>query len=327
MQQTVDNIRLEFFELIFGDEDGRICIATIHKDRGKTSFKRFFFEWPIAQAELLGFIASKEKAHDVYFSTAIFSVSKAKKEFARPTKIVWADLDTCKPEDVSPTPPIVLETSPGRFHALWTLTGFVIPEIAEGYARSLTYQYAPNGSDKSGWDIGQLLRVPLTKNFKKEYQQTGGTYPTVEVVRMLDLPVPDEVFEALPVPEGQSNGSVVDVGMPDVSSLPKAEDMIQRHWPNIENQHAYLDLFENEPDTSDDWSKKQWRLIHLSLEAGMTPAETFAVARAAKCNKYARDNRPDRYLWLEVQKAYARQLVIASHSVAAETFTMPVIYK
>ena len=327
MQHTVDNVRLEFFELIFGDEEGRLCIATIHKDRGKTSFKRFFFEWPLAQAELLAFIASKEKAHDVYFSTAIFSRSQAKKEFARPTKIVWADLDTCKPEDVSPTPPIVLETSPGRFHALWTLIGFVQPEIAEGYARNLTYQYATEGSDKSGWDIGQLLRVPLTHNFKKEYQAVGGEYPTVEVVRMLDLPVPDEVFEALPVPAGQSNGSVIDVGMPDLDSLPVAEDVIQHHWPMIEEQSAYLELFEEEPDTDDDWSKKQWRLIHLSLEAGMTPAETFVVTKAAKCNKYARDNRPDRYLWMEVQKAHGKQRVIASYSTAAETFTMPKIYE
>ena len=214
MQQTVENIRLEFFELIFGDEEGMLCIATIHKDRGKTSFKRYFFNWPIAQTELLAFIASKEKAHDVYFSTAIFSRSQAKKEFARPTKIVWADLDTCKPEDVSPTPPIVLETSPGRFHAMWTLIGFVQPEIAEGYARNLAYQYAPNGSDKSGWDIGQLLRVPLTHNFKKEYQAVGGDYPVVEVVRMLDLPVPDEVFEALKMARSLRFGVTVTVSVP-----------------------------------------------------------------------------------------------------------------
>lgn len=327
MQHTVDNVRREFFELIFSDEEGRLCIATIHKDRGKTSFKRYFFEWPIAQAELLAFIASKEKAHDVYFSTALFSRSQAKKEFARPTKIVWADLDTCNPDDVSPKPPIVLETSPGRYHALWILIGFVQPEIAEGYARNLTYQYATDGSDKSGWDIGQLLRVPLTKNFKKEYQAVGGEYPTVEVVRMLDLPVPDAVFEGLPVPDGHSNGSTIDVGMPDLDSLPKAEDVIQQHWPNIDDQNVYLDLFETEPDTSDDWSKRQWRLIHMSLEASMTPAEAFVVTKAAKCNKYARDNRPDRYLWLEVQKAYARQRVINSNFVAAETFTMPKIYE
>jgi len=327
MQQTVEKLRREFFELIFGDEEGMLCIATVHKDRGKSSFKRTFFEWPKSQAELLAFISSKEKASDVYFSTAIFSRSTAKKEFARPTKIVWADLDTCKPEDVSPTPPIVLETSPGRFHAMWTLVGFVQPEIAEEYARNLTYQYAPNGADKSGWDIGQLLRVPLTHNFKKEYQAVGGAYPTVEVVRMLDLPVPDEVFESLPVPEGVPNGSVIDVGMPDLSSLPKAEDVIKRHWQSIEDGNVYLDLFETEPDTSDDWSKRQWRLIHLSLEAGMTPAEAFVVTKAAKCNKYARDNRPDRYLWLEVQKAHDRQRNIAINTAAATTFTMPKIYE
>lgn len=328
MQHTVEKLRLEFFDLIFGDEEGKLCIATKHKDRGKVSFKRFFFDWPKQQAEMLTFISSKEKASDVYFSTALFSRSTAKKEFARPTKIVWADLDTCKPEDVSPSPPIVLETSPGRFHALWTLVGFVPPEVAEGYARSLAYRYAPEGADKNGWDIGQLLRVPLTHNFKKEYQATGGEYPTVEIERMLDLPVPDEVFESMPPPDNaRRNGSLIDVGMPDLDTLPAADDVIKQFWIAIDDQRAYLDLYETEPDSHDDWSKRQWRLIHMSLEAGMSPAEAFAVVRSAKCNKYARDNRPDRYLWLEVQKANSRHRVIASYATASETFTMPVIYK
>jgi len=210
---------------------------------------------------------------------------------------------------------------------MWTLVGFVQPEIAEEYARNLTYQYAPNGADKSGWDIGQLLRVPLTTNFKKQYQAVGGAYPTVEVVRMLDLPVPDEVFESLPIPEGVPNGSAVDVGMPDVDHLPKAALVVERYWTLIENQPAFLDLFEITPETSDDWSKRQWRLIHMSLEAGMSTAETFAVVRAAKCNKYARDNRPERYLWLEVQKANNRQNYRASYALASENFIMPTIYE
>jgi hypothetical protein len=46
-----------------------------------------------------------------------------------------------------------------------------------------------------------------------------------------------------------------------------------------------------------------WRLINTCLEAGMDVDETFSVALTAKCNKYARDNRPISYLWREVKKA------------------------
>jgi ribosomal protein S25 len=44
----------------------------------------------------------------------------------------------------------------------------------------------------------------------------------------------------------------------------------------------------------------------LLFETGMDRSQVFAVARAAKCNKYARDGRSDKLLWKEVCRAYAK---------------------
>jgi hypothetical protein len=44
----------------------------------------------------------------------------------------------------------------------------------------------------------------------------------------------------------------------------------------------------------------------MAFEAGFTREEAFVIARNAKCNKYARDNRSEKLLWKEVCRAHAR---------------------
>lgn len=319
MPSTVDDVRLQFFDLLFGDEEGYICIAHHHKAKPKSELKRSFFEWPTQRSEVAAFITQKSVANDVWFATCLFDRSRALKEYAIRTRIVPADLDTCDPETVTPNPPVVLQTSPGRWQAMWLLDDFVDPEIASDYAKRIAYKYQDEGADTGGWDIGQLLRVPYTTNFKKDYGQ-----PEVELERVMDLPVPASIFEEMPVPV-PVNGDVPLTQSPIPDELPDAELVIKRHWQNITEQTAFTDLHEEVPDEDADWSKMMWRLINMCFEAGMTVAETFVVARTAKCNKYVRDNRPERYLWHEVQKASAKHQRVSKIVNKIEEFNMPLI--
>jgi len=69
----------------------------------------------------------------------------------------------------------VVETSPGRRHLFWRL-GHPLPAgAAEALNRRFTYAA---GADRSGWELGQLLRPPGTRNFK---------YRTAAAVRLLEL--------------------------------------------------------------------------------------------------------------------------------------------
>jgi hypothetical protein len=327
MPPVIDDVRADFFELIFGDEEGMLCIASTHKIRGRESFKRYFFRWPHQTKEMLDFIEQKEKHHNVWFSTALFDRSEAKKQYARPTKIVWADLDTCDPNSIAPSPPIIMESSPGRWQALWTLDAYIEPEIAEDYAKRIAYAYQKDGADVSGWDIGQLLRVPYTHNYKSEYMQIGGDAPQVDLTRFVDMPVPLTIFESIELPQnGTVPKSAIEMPAPDVDTLPDPQTVIQRYFVHISDQPRFMDKFENAPDEEEDWSGIMWNMINMCFEAGMDEKETYAVVRVAACNKYIRDNRPDRYLWYEVLKCKAMYVRIGEFKVESTTFNMPPIY-
>ena len=100
------------------------------------------------------------------------SAKKRVKANAIPQNLVWADLDTCRPEQLEHPPQCVIESSPHRFQAIWKLDRKIDPLIAEDYSKRLAYYYADMGVDKSGHDITQLLRVPDTHNFKYQMDET-----------------------------------------------------------------------------------------------------------------------------------------------------------
>ena len=323
---AIKDVRSDFFELVFGDEDGIVCIATAHKVRGKDSFRRFFFEWPREQANMYAFIEQKEKHHNVWFSVTLFDRREAKKPYARPTRIVWADLDTCDPETVDPQPPIIMESSPGRYQAIWTLDGYVDPVIAEEYSRRIAYKYSNNGADVSGWDIGQLLRVPYTHNFKPEYQEPGDIYPVVDLPRLLSgIDATPDVFESIEKPADAAT-TTYDIDQPADDKLPDVQQTIAKHIASIDDPPKFMERMEDDPDEEADWSSLMWNLINMCFEAGMDEFETFAVCRESKVNKYRRDNRPERHLWLEVLKVKHRFERMGEYQIEATTFTMPKIY-
>jgi hypothetical protein len=174
----------------------------------------------------------------------------------------------------------------------------VIPvEVAEDYSKRIAYNYKQDGADPSGWDLTQLLRVPFTTNFKYHEKPlitlaTGGS--------LTEIPVTD--FEEVPeAPHPDLPEGVEEVGVPITSELPDADQIIYKYQSWLER--SFYELYESEPSTENDWSARMWKLINLCFEAGMEREEVYAIGLRAKCNKYIRDSRPMRFLWIEVLKA------------------------
>jgi len=59
----------------------------------------------------------------------------------------------------------------------------------------------------------------------------------------------------------------------------------------------------------------------------MTEEETFSVTLEAKCNKYARDKRPPRFLWRDIVKAKAAQQHLTVITGTFVPLSMPIILK
>lgn len=277
-----------------------MCVA--HAPSGnKNKFQEKFFVWPEQREGLGPYLDKMVKGNNVWFGINLFRQPKRKRDFALPTRLVWADLDTCDPGDVTPPPQCRLKTSFKNFQGIWRLDQLIDPELAQSYSKRIAYAYADKGADKTGWDIEQLLRVPYTYNYK--YDDGATQVPEVQLLSSFEQLLPVAVFEQFtpPTPEEQV---VEGDPLPNIMDLPDVPTTIQAHLPEL-RKTAFSDLFGSEP--ASDWSAAMWHLINVCLESGMNKEQTFAVALQAKCNKYDRDKRPISYLWREITKADIKQ--------------------
>lgn len=322
MSVTATSLRTQFFDFLFGDTSGYVCIATSSVD--KTDFKQTFFAWPEQRNDLGSFVDAASHRKNVWYCTSLLERRERKKEFCLPGTLVWADLDTCHPDTVEPSPTAVVLSSPSRYQALWQLDEVVEPYLQEDYSKRIAYKYSVNGADPSGWDLTQLLRVPLTFNYK--YAHGAAEIPRVELLSVSESKLPKALFEQIARPERKSGelgpSDVIDT-MPSVDDLPDAESIIYKYFAQLNNNLPFKSIYQTIPGEDEDWSKVLWRLLNICLEANMSEEETFVIALTSKCNKYARDNRPLVHLWEDVVRASIGQRKVSSITASMQALLMP----
>lgn len=289
--------RETFFRLVFGQNDGYVCIAFLHP-RNRKDFREEFFRYPADLPRMLDSINKSYVGYNVYFCPQLLRERKRSKENVVRTPNIWADLDTCEPEKLLLKPSVVVESSPGRFQGFWLTSEDIDPDDAEDVARRIAYKHATDGADRSGWDLTQLLRVPLTYNFK--YGQGGGN-PVVSVIEASRSKYNMEDFKVFPEITGYHYFNIPRPAEDDL--IKSAEELLQERRLTI-NPMVWR-LFNEEP-TGSSWSEPLWNLQMLLYEAGYARDEVYIIVREAKCNKYARDGRPAELLWKEVCRAEAR---------------------
>ena len=278
--------RVAFFHLVFGNEEGFLNIAS--QGMGST-FVDKYFHYPNELQTAVSYIDRIQVNNNVWFSAQLYRTPYRNKSNIINCTSVWADLDDCAPEQVALEPSIVITSSTGRYQGLWLLDKPEDPIIAEEKSRNLAYFYAELGADKSGWDLTQLLRVPYTVNFKYEEMPKVLVRATRKRYSIDDFSMfpTSEQFKFLetPIPPGYKHRNLGEL------------------MASIKNEISggIWSLFYNEPTA--DWSAALWKLELMLFESGLSAEDVFLVARNAKCNKYARDDRSDFYLWREVLKA------------------------
>jgi hypothetical protein len=120
---------------------------------------------------------------DWYWTPAVSSNPSRKAKEYPAQKAVWVDCDESYDDKLlqSLKPSFMWETSPGHKQAVWLLNSSISAKEfhRDGFIGMLTQAL---GGDKSGVDIGQLLRVPGTVHHKREpftgrvLRQTGTVY-------------------------------------------------------------------------------------------------------------------------------------------------------
>lgn len=289
-------MRASFFRQVFGTGDGYACIA-VH-DPTKTGMNEKFFKWPEQNVDVLDFLETIPAARNVYYCPQLFEEPKRRKELVSVTSCAWADLDTCHPDNLDLKPSVTIESSRGRYQAVWSFETPQEPEIGEDVSRRIAYKFKDKGCDTSGWDLTQLLRVPYTANMK--YQPPG----TVKIAGGTPGAYRPSDFDQYPKVEGFEH---LEIDYPEEFPKETAEELLDQFQFRLARQ--VKELYETEP-AEKQWSSRLWSLMMLCFEGGMSREQVFNVANEAACNKFARkygaNERSRMYLWQDVCRAFFR---------------------
>lgn len=286
-----------FFRMAFGSATGYICIATLQP--GTKELRERFFEYPEQLESMLEHIEDVSDGNNVYFCPQLLTSKRRKKENVKYCPNAWADLDACDPTLLYVKPTLLVESSPGRFQALWS---FEVPQDAltgESVSRRIAYEHADDGADKSGWDLTQLLRVPLTYNMKYDAE----LMVTVVAKGPENYRITD--FQGYPEHHRRDESKVP---FPDADTLAPlfAQDPIEyleaRRY--IVGSKA-INLFKDVPEG--DWSTALWQFMSRLFEVGQSREQVYWLATHAACNKFLRDGRSGEALWDDVVRAYINQ--------------------
>lgn len=167
----------------------RIAILLRSRNRSEV-MQRITTAEKIASPEFQAWLAFKNaEGFDIYIGMNTLkpgAYSRTKQDIDT-IRHVYADLDYDGPRvlaaiqnsELVPKPNFVLETSPGKYQAIWKVEG-IKPEDAESTQQSIAYEF---GADPAATDSTRVLRLPGFANKKYEHdfpvtarQETAQTY-------------------------------------------------------------------------------------------------------------------------------------------------------
>ncbi|OXE37525.1 MAG: hypothetical protein CGW95_01015 [Phenylobacterium zucineum] len=218
---------------------------------------------------------------DLYWCPHGLKKKSRKEDSAVPPKLLWADLDEADPRHMRPKPTIAIESSPGRYVGIWLIDKPMTKELN----RALTYHV---GADKSGWDFGQVLRIPGTINYK---------YPSHPKTKTMwdDLPA----FTSARISE-TIRASMKSTAKNDPSTINASE--VFQQYSNKFPVWLRRELVSKEAPKSGKRSEMIWKMEHALLEAGCNEDECFVLIKASRWNKFRGRHNEDEQLRRELDK-------------------------
>lgn len=288
------------------NRDGYVFLPWIDgKARNKAERKAGYhegeaFHWPTEEKRIVEHIRSHQD-DDVYFTPCLFNAKRRLEDLADSEHRLWADLDEVNPEDCGDyRPTIAWETSPGRYQAIWCITGFKNGASWPGMENHRLTAFL--GADPGGWDTTQLLRVPGGRNHKPHYKERNKGKPYQGKILWRDGEwYRWEDFDDLPeVQSGQNDDELLD------EEFLKGIDRHQL-WRKVRlgvspTVREYMSVRTIDPDTVDR-SEVAWQIERDLADAGCTLAEIVALIRPTPWNKYDGRNDELKRLRIEVSKA------------------------
>lgn len=159
----------KFIDFLYENQTGFVYSPYAKRDEkgNVVDWVNEFFSWPNERTALLDHIKLNGTESDVYISPAVFSKKSSKKDSFKSSRVVWVEFDgkeTIDFKDVPKPDAIVQTSSSTHIHCYWKTDLITQFQTVDEVNRRLTYYFKADGS---GWDAGQLLRPPSSKNIKR----------------------------------------------------------------------------------------------------------------------------------------------------------------
>lgn len=288
----------DFLSSLFRDSEGYVFISSYDDDGELTQHKPF--QYP-AQLKQISAYAAVREDEQLYFSPFLYSVPRRRKGSVSVTPVLYADTDTFPIDQYLVPPSINVRTSENKHHSYWLLDDVYTPEQVANASRAIALTHASKvdgkqaGTDTSGWDLAQLLRLPNSVNLKY-----GEAYPVHVAEGSGEIYSLAEIMDVYGNIKTKEHTLELSEDIPD--NLPEAKDVLRRV---VASPHL-SELYSTTPRGTQDWSDTLYRFVCELFRAGFTAEEALVVAWNASSNKYKRDGRPMSDLWqYDIRKAQA----------------------
>jgi hypothetical protein len=189
-----------FLDFLFEETEGYVYVATKDTQAVNQSWEQKFFEWPTGKSKVYDYVTRNQEKLDVYVAPALYKSDRnALKQNVQGSSVVWVEFDGQQVIDFQdlPEPDCIVQTSSDtHMHCYWKVPYFTDVERLESVNRRLMFYLE---ADASGYDATQVLRPPLSKNWKH-----NGVPVTLKT--LIDTPIPKliDVFDVAPVVERET---------------------------------------------------------------------------------------------------------------------------
>ena len=292
----------EFFELVFGDNEGKLCLALLNDKREPTH--QHFLSWPSQAAEVLEYV-EQHKGQDVYFAPTLFTVPNARRGSVKACRVVYGDADDCPIDSLRVAPSIIVQTSPTKTHVYWLLEDNNDPNVAEALAHGVSEAHPKKttGFD-NGWAANKLLRVPGSTNTNYS-DPASDKYIEGSDPWEITAEFSGEVFTLEEFEEFYTRMDSRDILSKEMGDLPRYSDALNSlDRTSSELMRLINKRFEKGSAGSEALFLLQQELFRL----GATDEACFVICKKSGLNKFEREGRSnaDELLWADVLRARSK---------------------
>jgi hypothetical protein len=259
----LENELTEFFETIYGHEEGFVYVArkAASKIQAKGDWTQDWYSWPNDKEKLVSKVLDQSGRYEVYFGPALYKTRNAIKASIKCSRVSWVDFDGNAPEVVEGIQPPTIRvqsSKPGHEHWYWLHSDYSynVEEI-ERLNRNLAYALS---TDTSGWDSTQVLRPPGTTNHKRNLGVTVRSSLLENLYERSEFNFAEEAPEPI---------SPVAIG-----DLPEVEDILNKY--SLDGK-THL-IFQNGKEKR---SEALMELGYLLAEKGLENEEILTLLRDA----------------------------------------------